>query len=305
MGSKDSKAFTENGVKNIQLSLLLSVPFIIGIFLTAFISSAAFIAIFAVGAIIVLLFYIKGMGDMLSGREELGDKHSSNVVMATVLSAIAIIVFLFLIISTLISSSIFLSFSWVNDPIPFFIAAIFILALSIAFMALFGLALIFYIREIIPSEKKYFMWISFGLFVAFPILSIFIVTLHIFLCIVAGLILILPLVLFVICYKNSYLYLKSSGIKAVPLIPCPFCERIIPVNSTSCRHCGTKFEKPFDEAPDPRLSMDVPKTEYSMPRGYTPVEGPSEKQKKRVYTIISLVIIIIVIVVTVVAILRL
>ena len=106
MGHKDSKAFTEQGIKNIYLSLLFIVPFCILIFLTAFTPAVVFLTTFAISIMVVLIFFIKGMGDVLSGREELGEKHSSNVVLATILSSAAIIVFLFLIVLLLVSTGI-------------------------------------------------------------------------------------------------------------------------------------------------------------------------------------------------------
>ena len=304
MGEKDSQAFTEHGIKNIYLSLLLAIPFCIVIFLTAgFGLTGGTIVAFAVGVLLVFLVFIKGMGDMLNGREELNEKHSSNVIMATVLSFIAIIVFLFLVVLSIISGAILTSS--IENIVAFIAAAIVILVLSIAFMVLMGLSLIYYIQEIIPPEKKRFLQISFALLIGFPILSIVVVQFGQSFCILAGLVLILPLVLFVNCYKTSYEYLEKSGIKAIPLVPCPYCEHIIPVTSTSCRHCGVEFKKDVKEQLDPRLNMDMPKPMHpAVPHGYTPVEGPSEEQKRRVKKIITLIIVAMIAIAAVVIIIR-
>jgi len=301
MGEKDSQAFTEHGIKNIYLSLLLAIPICIVIFITGGLGiTGGAIAAFAVGGLLIFFIFIKGMGNMLNGREELSEKHTSNVVMATVLSSIAIIVLLFLVVLSMLSVSVLTSS--IEDVVSKVAAAIVVLVLSIAFMVLIGLSLIYYIQEIIPPEKKRFLQISFALLIGFPILAIVVVQFGQIFCILAGLVLILPLVLFVNCYKTSYEYLEKSGIRATPLVPCPYCEHVIPVTSTSCRHCGAEFKKEVKEQLDPRLNMDMPKSMHpAVPHGYTPVEGPSEAQKKRVKNLIILAIVLIVVVAVVFA----
>lgn len=298
MGNRDSKAFTEHGLKNIYLSILIAIPFCILFFVTPLASPTAFIASLAVGILLTLIFFVKGMGDMLNGREELGEKHASNVVLGTVLSAAAIIVLLFLIILLFVSSSIMFSmftFATAESMVAFVLSLILILALSITFLVLIGLGLIFFIKEIIPQDKKMLMWVSFGMLIAFPFISIIVLSLGLVFCIPSAIVLILPIILLLLCYKQSHLRISQSGIKAVPLIPCPFCDKEIPTNATSCKHCGATFEKEKPDEIDPRLSIDLPEPKQLSPKGYTPVEGPTQSQKRLLLTIISVIVVIIVV----------
>lgn len=299
MGYKDSKAFTEQGIKNIYLSLLLVAPFCIFIFITFFTEQPVLIlTTFAISIMIILILFIKGMGDMLSGREELGEKHSYSVVLATILSSAAIIVFLFWIVLILLSFSSLISFYTtvsIDAGITFLLTYILMIVLSVVFRILIGLGLIFFVKEIIP-EKKSLLWFSFITFIIYPVIVFIPILDYLAMCALGLVAFILPVVLYIICYRKAYQKIFSSEIKATPLIPCPFCNRVIPINSTFCRHCETKFkvEKHRDEL-DPRLNMDVPKPEYVSPYGYTPVEGPTEYQKRRLITIISLIVVVIVV----------
>ena len=296
MGYSDSTAFTVKGVKNIYYSLLFAIPFCIVIFLCAtFFYTPGFIASFVVGVFFTLIFFIIGIGDMINGREEISEKHSTNVIYAAVFSSISVILFLFVIILFLIESSILLSFEWISDPLPLIIASILITAMLIAFMVFLGLGLMLFVLDIISENKKFYLFISFAMLIAFPIVSILIVNLNILYCLVSAIVFILPLVLFLICYKSVLVKLKASELKAVPLIPCPFCDHVIPVHSNSCRHCGAKFEKELEEEIDPRLNMDKPKPQYTSPHGYTPVEGPSVKQKKLVKIFFTIAIVLIIV----------
>jgi len=296
MGDNESKSFTENGLKNIYLSILLSIPFCIVTFLTgSFGLTGGAIAVFLVGVLFVFIFFIKGMSNMLNGREELNEKHSTNAVMATVFSTIAIILFLVLMVLSISAGSVLTSS--IKDILSFVAAAIVVLALSIAFMIFIGISLIYYIQEITPPDKKRFLNISFGMLIGFPILAIVVVQFGQIFCILAGLVLILPMYLFLVCYKTSLEYLQRSDIKAVPLVPCPYCEHVIPVTSTSCRHCGAEFKKEdIEQQIDRRFIIDKPKYSHpAAPHGYTPVEGPSEEERTRVKKLITLAIILIVV----------
>ena len=141
MGDNESKSFTENGLKNIYLSILFSIPFCIVTFLTgSFGLTGGAIAVFLVGVLFVFIFFIKGMSNMLNGREELNEKHSTNAVMATVFSTIAIILFLVLMVLSISAGSVLTSS--IKDILSFVAAAIVVLALSIAFMIFIGISLI-------------------------------------------------------------------------------------------------------------------------------------------------------------------
>lgn len=296
MGTKESKAFTEHGVRFIYLSLLIAIPFGVVAIAASLLSFTASIASLGVGTLLVLMFFIKGMGGMLNGREEMGEQHTSNVILATILSSAAIVVFLFLLLLVIISVNVIVSSLGSTDStVALVLALILPLALSIAFLVLIGLGLIFFIKEIMPDEKKSFLWISLGLTIASPIITSIFLPFGAILRTVVAFIIIIPMALFFFSYKAAYMKLRASAVKAVPLLPCPFCDKIIPTNSTSCRHCGAKFEEDEIEELDPRLNMDAPEPQHVAPRGYTPVKGPSESQKRRLFTIISLIIVLIIV----------
>ncbi|MHA2183003.1 MAG: hypothetical protein ACXAAH_16410, partial [Promethearchaeota archaeon] len=296
MGNDKTKPFTEQGVKQIYLSIFLVIPFCLVTFLTAFIHIAAGGATFVICIMILLIFFLKGVGDMLSGREELGEKHTQNVVLATILSSVSVIVFLFLIVSFLVLSGFFSSSSTgiSLDLYGTYITSIGLpFAIFLVFRIIIGLALIYYIEVILPEKKK-LLWQSFYAFVLFP----FVLLIPINAYVLYGLSLlsfILPVLLYYQCYKFAHQKLCCSEIKAVPLIPCPYCNVMIPMESISCKHCGTKFKKRSREFEiDPRLTIDSPKQEFDLPKGYTPVKGPSDEQKKRLLNLILFIIALIV-----------
>lgn len=299
MGNSNTKPFTEQGVKQIYLSLLLVIPFGIFTFLTAFTVLVIFGTTFAICIIILLIIFLKGIGNMLSGREELGEKHTWNVVIATILSSAAFIVFLFLIVLLIISTSPLLSvgINFLSDAFSSYYLSILLMSiLFVAFRILIGLGLNFYIEEIIP-EKKQLLWKTFFVFVFAPFVLLIPIDIIQVTCALGLITFIIPVLLYLLCYRIAYQKLCYINIKkATPLIPCPFCGSMIPIDSTSCKHCGTEFEENPDTEIDPRLKMDVTKPEYMAPRGYTPTKGPTEEQKKKLFLIIGIIIVIIIVV---------
>jgi hypothetical protein len=84
----------------------------------------------------------------------------------------------------------------------------------------------------------------------------------------------------------------------VPLLaPCPFCNRDIPHESKVCPYCGKKFEEISLPEIDTRLNFEPPKMRYKKPKGYSPAEGMSKKQKRLIFYIITITIAVSIIVV--------
>jgi hypothetical protein len=166
--------------------------------------------------------------------------------------------------------------------------------LFLAFRIIMGLALLYFIQVILP-EKKQLLWQSFFAFVLFPFVLLVPINNLSIICGLSLITFILPILLYLYCYKLAYQKLCYSELKAMPLVPCPFCNVMIPMESTFCKHCGSKFKKHSREyAIDPRLTMDSPKQEFDLPKGYTPVSGPTEEQKKRLIKFIVLIIALVV-----------
>ena len=67
---------------------------------------------------------------------------------------------------------------------------------------------------------------------------------------------------------------------------------MIPSESKSCKHCKTEFKETEEYEIDPRLTIQAPKQQFGLPPRYTPVKGPTDEQKKRLFMIIVVVSII-------------
>ena len=53
---------------------------------------------------------------------------------------------------------------------------------------------------------------------------------------------IIALILFFICYRDVYGNLQTDKTKPALTVPCPFCNREIPIDSKSCNYCGKVFK---------------------------------------------------------------
>jgi uncharacterized membrane protein YvbJ len=87
-------------------------------------------------------------------------------------------------------------------------------------------------------------------------------------------------------------------------VPCPFCNRDIPIESKVCSYCGKKFEENPDMDVGLRISLDAPKQQSNLPHGYTPVKRPTEEEKKRLFLIIGIIVIIIIVIAALVCLLK-
>ena len=207
MGNSSNKPFTEQGIRQIYLSLLLVIPFCIFIFITAFIHAIAFGFTFAICVIIILIIFLRGIGDLLSGREELGEKHTWNVVLGTILNSAGIIVFLFLIVLLIVTVGSVLSFltnlSSTDAFSSYLLSVVLMSILFVVFRILIGLGLIFYIQEILP-EKRQFLWISFLVFVCAPFVLMAPIGLLQITCALGLISFIIPVLLYLYCYRMAF-----------------------------------------------------------------------------------------------------
>ena len=104
-------------------------------------------------------------------------------------------------------------------------------------------------------------------------------------------------------YKETYNRIHKGWIKIAATAPCPKCGREIPIESNSCPNCSIQFKYDPSLEIDSRFVVNVPKSMYVAPKGYTPTQGLSKKEKRRFKTIIAGIVAVIVVVVVIVIVL--
>lgn len=299
MGPTETKSLTQSGLRYICRYFILNLFFILALLLfsvTLFIggeswlknqgSTLTFVAIVVFIAIIILLWLIIGLANIFNGRKEFDTKHEPNVILATIL----LIVYITLFLVTLVYSKGFTggrafisaaSIGFSSQVLELIVT----LVLSIASHIIFGLAMAYLVKEVSSDDQKKRLRTALYLLVAGNF------TLNI-----TGLI---AYFMFFKIYQEIYLSFKEGKIKAAVTAPCPQCDKDIPVESDVCPHCGTKFDKSAPIKIDPRLTMDAPKSEYTLPPGYAPIKGPTEAQKKKLFRFVKIIIAIIIAIVVV------
>lgn len=297
MGNGESKSLTGSGIKYISQYFILNLLLVLAILLFSIglfindedliefsLSSPEYVAIVIFLFIFIFLWLIRGLKDIFNGRKEFDDKHETSVVYGTIL----IIVYIFLFLITIAYSkglaggTVIIATAATGFSPSFLVQFIVTITLSAASHILFGLAILCFIIDILPKEQRKRLWIAFGLIV----ISSFTFS-------ITGLI---ALALFFKSYRETYYILEEGKLKVNINAPCPSCNKDIPIESKACSYCGAQFEKDATIEIDPRLTIEAPKSRFEVPKGYTPVEGPSEEEKNKLVYLIGAIIVVIIVV---------
>jgi hypothetical protein len=304
MGPTEPKSLTQSGIRYICRYFILKFCFVLALLLfsvTLFIggeswlgnpgSALTFVGVVVFITILILLWLIIGLAHVFNGRKEFDNEHESNVILSTILLIVYAILFLITVVYSkgFTGGTAFISAASLGFSSHILELAVTI-ALSIASHIIFGYAIIYSIGRLSSEEQKK------RLQKAFYLLVIGNFTLNI-----TGLI---AYFMFFKVYREVYLSLKEGKIKAADTAPCPQCDRDISIESKVCPHCGAKFDEQTPIKIDPRLTIEMPKSEYNLPPGYAPIKGPTEAQKKKLFRFIMIIIAIIVVVTSLYLIIR-
>jgi len=296
MGPTEPKSSTQSGIRYIYRYFILNFCFVLALLLfsvTLFIggeswllnqgSTLTFIGAVVFMALLILLWLIVGLAYVFNGRHEFDSEHDSNVILATILLIVYAILFLITLVygKGFTGGRSFISAASLGFS-SHILELVVTLALSIASHIIFGYAMMYLVGRVSSEEQKKRLRKAFYLLVAGNF------TLNI-----TGLI---AYFMYFKIFQELYLSLKEGKIKAAVTAPCPQCDRDISVESTTCPHCGAKLDEQIPIKIDPRLTIEMPKSDYNLPPGYAPIKGPTEAQKKKLFRFIMIIVAIIVIV---------
>lgn len=289
MGPTEHKSSTQSGVRFIYRYFFFNFCFVLALLLssiTLFIggeswlddsgSTLGFVGVVVFIAILILLFLIVGFVYIFNGRHEFDSEHDSNVILATILLVVYAILFLITLVYSkgFIGGGSFISAASLGFS-SHILELVITLALSIASHIIFGYAMMHLLGRLSSEEQKKRLQTAFYLLVAGNF------TLNI-----TGLI---AYFMYFKTFQELYLSLKEGKIKAAVTAPCPNCDRDISIESTACPHCGAKLDEQVPIKIDPRLTIEMPKSDYSLPQGYAPIKGPTEAQKKQLMKFILII----------------
>lgn len=297
MGIGESKSFTGSGIKFISHYLIINLLLVLALLLVSVglffnygdllkfsESSPAYVGAVIFLFIIIYVWLIRGLVNIFNGRQEFGKKHETSVVFGIILIIAYFMVFLITLSYSkgFAGGTVLISTFSTGFSSDFFIQFIVTITLSSAAYILFGLALLYFIIDLVSKDQRKKIWIAFGLLV----LSSFTLS-------ITG---IIALLLFFKSYREAYYKLAEGTLKAAVTAPCPFCNRDIPVNSKKCYYCNREFEKEATIDVDPSLNFELPKSRFDGPNNYIPIEGPTESEKNKLYYLIGIVIVVIIII---------
>lgn len=305
-----SATFTEEGVKRlyqffilnfgiILFQILLVIIVLLGAYsgylsglLYSIITSSVFVALIWIIDALILVWLFWSFTDMVLGRKEFDKQHEISVIIASALFIPSIFLYLFQLILSkglVVSASAFY-FNPTGYAGTILVQGQLLLAISIALPIMLGPALFLFIHKLSVTTEKVPLLVACVLLATSPF-TINITALIAF-------------ILFFLIYKSVYLQLQHVGPRPTLTVPCPFCNRDIPIESKVCPYCGKKFEENLDIDVGLRISLDAPKQQSNLPNGYTPVKGPTEEEKKRLFLIIGIIVIVIIVVAALVCLLR-
>jgi hypothetical protein len=92
-----------------------------------------------------------------------------------------------------------------------------------------GIAFVLFVNDLITKNQKIFLWIAFALWIASPFTY--------------GLSGILSLIFFAFIFRAAHNRFFGGELKIKSTVPCPFCNKEIPKESTGCPYCNTPFRK--------------------------------------------------------------
>jgi len=242
--------------------------------------------------ILIIIWLFLAFIDMVIGRKEFDKQHEISVIIASAFLIPSIFLYLIQLVASkglAISASTFY-FNPSGTLETILVQSPLLLVISIILPILTGLALFLFIHKLSVTTEKVPLLFACGLLVTSP-----------FTIYTTGLV---AYVLFFFIYRSVYIKLQHVEIKPSDTAPCPFCDKDIPMESRVCPYCGTKFKENPEIKIDPILKIDAPKPQFNLTKGYTPVKGPTEEQKKRLILMIVAIIVIIVFIATLCVLLR-
>ena len=209
---------------NLKIYLLVIVLFCYAL---SFILPIFAVVIAIIIFLIVLFILIWGVFEFFIGRNEFSKKHKIFVTVAFSLAIIYFILFLINIALFGINANLLFSFYLYYETTAFLGIFLTSIIITIVLTIISNLIFVLFIYNL--SKKKAYLLIAFVLGILGP--ATFSIT---------G---IVSLILFFICYREAHGDLNVEAIKPILKVPCPFCNREIPEESTQCPHCKTIFRK--------------------------------------------------------------
>ena len=296
MGVKETKSLTEIGLKYIYKYLILHFSLVLCLLIiSTFLSlnqenlldlSASkllFVITIIFLFILIFIYFIIGIKNMINGRMEFGDLHESNVMLATTLIIIYIILYFITltIAEGFTGGTAFIAAASHGFSLSIFFQFFFVIILSINSHLLLGFSLIYLVKNL-TTKKQYR-----NLKIAYVLLVLGTFTVN-----VTALI---AYLIFFKIYKDLYADIAKGNLKPALVAPCPKCSCEIPIEAQICRFCGAKFEKKVSEDLDKRLDFNVSESEYKLKQGYFPTQGLSKAEKKKFYFIVGFILLSIII----------
>lgn len=291
MGDIQSKSLTEIGLKYIYkyfilhfslLFIILLISTILSINQENLLSLSAskffFVIAFVFLYILVFIVLILGLANMVNGRREFSDIHESNVLVATSLIIVYLVLFF---INLSIGEGFTGGTSFIAASSHGFSSSIMfqfymVIVLSISSHLLFGFSLICLVKKL--STKGQMIQLKF----AYVLLVLGTFTLNITALI--------AYLLFFKIFRNVYQNISEGKIKPALVAPCPKCSCEIPIEARICMFCGAKFEKNISEVLDRRLDFNLPESEYKLKQGYFPTQRLTKDEKRKFLYFIGLII---------------
>jgi hypothetical protein len=207
--------------------ILAGVVFILFVFcFVPFLSGFAYFALLYFIFIIILVLLIQGIIYFLLGRKEFGIKHQIFVITGFCLAVFYFILFIVKIVLD-ISADVALTYLIYTNFDLVYLLFFTNLIICIILPIIFGLVMLFFIYNL--SKQKFLLLVAFIMGILAP-----------FTFSVTG---IISFLLFYMCYRNVCGSLEIEKVKPVLTVPCPFCDREIPMDSKSCKYCGRVFER--------------------------------------------------------------
>ena len=304
MGPTEQKSLTQSGIRYVYQYLFLTFCFNLVLLLSSFTlfigeeswrensgSTLTFVGVVVFISIMILLLLVVGLAYIFNGKREFDDEHESNVILATILLIVYVMLFLIAVVYSkgFTGGRAFISAASLGFS-SHLLELVVTLAISIASHIIFGYAMMYLIGRLSSEEQKKRLQKAFYLLVAGNF------TLN-----MTGLI---AYFMYFKIFQEVHLSLKEGKIKAAVTAPCPQCNKDISIESKICPNCGAKFDESKPITIDPRLTIQMPKSEYSLPPGYAPIKGPTEAQKNRLFRFIKIIIALVVIIVSLYLVIR-
>ena len=296
MGEKESLSLTKLGLKYIYKYLILHFSLLLFILLisTALslykqnlltLSASKFFFVIAIVFlfILVFIFLVIGLANIVNGRREFSDRHESNVLSATILIIIYLILYFInlTIAEGLTGGTAFLAAASSGFSLSVFPQFYLVMTLSIISHLLLGYSLIYLVKKL--STDKQMIKLKF----TYILLVLGTFTLNI-----TSLI---AYLLFYKIFKDIYINIDQGKLKPALVAPCPKCSYDIPIESKICMFCGVKFEKAISDQLDPRLNFNLPESDYKLKHGYYPNQALTKEEKKKLLYFVGLIVVSIVV----------